>query len=69
MTPAETTRLIDKAGGNTAFAELLGLDSKPGFMQRVTNWRRRGLPPAVILEHQEKLKKLQQQLSKPDRAA
>lgn len=61
MTPAESTRLIDKAGGNTGFAALLGITEQPGFQQRVTNWRRRGIPAAVVLEHQDKLRALQAQ--------
>lgn len=69
MTPAETTKLIDKAGGNTAFAALLGIDQEPGYQQRLTNWKRRGMPPAVILEHHEKILKLQTKLAKSNRAA
>lgn len=41
---------IDKLGGPTAVAELLGIISEPGSVQRVSNWKRRGIPPAVKLE-------------------
>lgn len=52
MDKEEATALINAAGGNKAFAELLGLDADPGYMQRVSNWRDRGIPARVILEHQ-----------------
>jgi len=51
MTPEETVRIIEAAGGDTKFAELLGINDTPGFQQRVNNWKRRGMPPAVILQH------------------
>lgn len=52
MDKDEAVALIEAAGGNKAFAELLGLASDPGYMQRVSNWRDRGIPARVILEHQ-----------------
>jgi hypothetical protein len=52
MDKEEATALIEAAGGNTAFAELLGITDDPGFQQRVSNWRERGIPARVILEHQ-----------------
>lgn len=56
--PEEAKSLIDAAGGDTKFAELLGIEGKDGFQQRVNNWRRRGMPAAVVLEHYEVLKRL-----------
>lgn len=54
----ETKALIDAAGGDTAFGKLLGLDADPGFQQRVNNWKRRGMPSEVVLEHYELIQKL-----------
>ena len=58
MDATETTRIIDAAGGDTAFAWLLGLDKAPGFQQRVNNWKRRGMPAAVVLEHKRKIDRI-----------
>ena len=52
MDAKESLELIESAGGDTAFAKLLGLTEQPGYQQRVNNWKRRGIPPRVILEHQ-----------------
>jgi hypothetical protein len=42
--------LIDGFGGPKKFAEMLGM--KDGFaQQRVSNWKRRGVPSAVKCEH------------------
>jgi hypothetical protein len=61
MTPEESARLIDAAGGSSALAELIGLGSEDGARQRVNNWRRRGIPADVILEHQKLFERLQRQ--------
>lgn len=52
MTPDDTRKLIDAAGGNKAFAMQLGIDivNDPAYVYRVSAWRRRGLPPKVELE-------------------
>ena len=42
--------LIDKLGGPARVADLIGLTSK-GRAQRVHNWRTRGIPAAVRLQH------------------
>lgn len=52
MTPEESARLIEAAGGDREFAKLLGIDGEDGSAQRVNNWKRRGIPAAVLLEHQ-----------------
>lgn len=49
MTDAD---LIDKVGGPSALVALLGL-SHQGAVQRVSNWKRRGIPPRIRLEHRE----------------
>jgi hypothetical protein len=54
----ETKALIAAAGGITAFGKLLGIDGDEGFQQRVDNWKRRGLPSEVVLEHYELIQKL-----------
>lgn len=58
MSPNETSELIDKAGGSTAFGRLLGIDTVDGWQQRVNNWKRRGLPSAVELEHYDTIQRL-----------
>lgn len=62
MTPDESCKLIDAAGGGRAFAEMLGIASDPRFAQRVSNWRRRGIPATVLLEHQSVIRRLERQL-------
>lgn len=47
MTDAD---LIDKAGGPSALAARLRFEEK-GAVQRVSNWKRRGIPPAIRWEH------------------
>lgn len=51
-------KAIAAAGGDSEFARLLGIDTEPGYQQRVNNWKRRGIPPGVVLEHYDILKKL-----------
>lgn len=51
MNSHEARKLIEASGGDIAFARLLGLDEKPGTRQRINNWKRRGIPACVVLEH------------------
>lgn len=51
MTPKESIAIIEAAGGDSEFARLLGIADGVSFRQRVNNWKRRGIPPRVILEH------------------
>jgi hypothetical protein len=44
------SQLIDDLGGPARVAERLGYD-KLGGVQRVQNWKTRGIPPKVKLEH------------------
>lgn len=64
MTPAQSAKLIEAAGGDKAFAELLGIHDDEGSAQRVNNWKRRGIPPAVLLEHQQKIQSIQSELKR-----
>lgn len=41
--------IIDRLGGPTTVAELMGLGGVRGAVQRVSNWKRRGIPPSVRL--------------------
>jgi hypothetical protein len=45
------SELIDKLGGPTKLAELLRFDRHGP--QRVSNWRKRGIPARVKLDHPE----------------
>lgn len=58
MGPEETTRLIEAAGGDSAFAKLLGITETKGYLQRVNNWKRRGIPSEVVLDHYDQLQAL-----------
>lgn len=69
MTPDESIRLIDSAGGDSAFAKLIGIDEQPGFQQRVNNWKRRGIPADVLLEHYDLIRGLAAQAEKNPGAA
>lgn len=62
MDAKESAELIDKAGGTSAFGRLLGVDSGEGWQQRVNNWKRRGIPSDVILEHYDTIKRLKRKL-------
>lgn len=43
--------VIDSHGGPTKVAERMGILSEPGSVQRVSNWKRRGIPAEVRLDH------------------
>lgn len=43
--------LIDALGGPAKVVELLGLSGVPGQVQRVHNWKSRGIPALVRLNH------------------
>lgn len=62
MTKAETKRLIRAAGGDTAFAKLLGIELQEGVAQRINNWKRRGMPSAFELEHYHAIQELKGRL-------
>jgi hypothetical protein len=58
MTPTEARNMIAAAGGDSAFARIIGIAEDDGALQRVNNWKRRGIPAGVFLEHYEALSKL-----------
>lgn len=43
--------LIDRLGGPATVAKALGFDPQRGGTQRVTNWKRRGIPELIRLRH------------------
>lgn len=47
-------QIIENAGGTSAFAKLLGVTE-----QRVSNWKRRGIPAKIKWENQEIIHKFQ----------
>lgn len=48
-----SAQIIDRLGGPTKVAEMLGISSVPGSVQRVSNWKKRGIPPAVLLKYRD----------------
>lgn len=58
MNANESADLIDRVGGPTAFGKLLGIDRGDGWVQRVSNWRTRGIPASVILDHYDTIQQL-----------
>lgn len=69
MTKDETAELIAAVGGDSAFAKLLGIDAEPYVAQRINNWKRRGMPSSVELEHYDTIRQLREQLSEQARQA
>lgn len=43
--------LIDALGGPKKVAEMLGIHQRPGAVQRVGNWKRRGIPAQVLIDN------------------
>lgn len=58
MTDSE---LIDKLGGPAALARALGLTPERSRVQRVHNWRKRGIPAQIWLDHADTLAEMQRQ--------
>ena len=52
--------IIEMLGGSRKVAEILGILGEPGAVQRVSNWRTRGIPPKVLLDHPQLLRKAKQ---------
>jgi hypothetical protein len=59
MDKYESRAVIEAAGGDTAFAKLLGIGEDRYAAQRVNNWKRRGIPSDVVLEHLPTIRELQ----------
>lgn len=49
----DAKQTIESLGGAAETARKLGFDPAKGGTQRVNNWKRRGIPPKVILQHPE----------------
>jgi beta-phosphoglucomutase-like phosphatase (HAD superfamily) len=58
MNTHDSRKIIEAAGGDRAFARLLGLELRPGIQQRINNWKRRGIPASVVLSHFEAIDRL-----------
>ncbi|WP_447578323.1 hypothetical protein [Achromobacter kerstersii] len=43
--------IIQRHGGPTKVAELLGIRDEPGAVQRIWNWKHRGIPAEIRLRH------------------
>lgn len=50
---AADAQIIESLGGAAKLAELLGYDKAKGGVQRIQNWKTRGIPPSVKLAHPE----------------
>lgn len=51
MNAEQSRKLIEAAGGNKAFAMQLGLDvADPKYAARISQWKRRGIPPRIQLD-------------------
>lgn len=47
------SKIIDDLGGPTKLAEKLGYDKAAGGVQRIQNWRTRGIPAGVKVQYPE----------------
>ena len=59
------SQLIDALGGPAAVAELLGYDKRRGGIQRVHNWRTRGIPAAAKVLRPDLFMRPSEQAAKP----
>ena len=60
MNSKEVTRLIAYVGGVRPFSHYVGMDyDQKGVPQQIHNWKRRGMPPAIMLANYDRLKRLQ----------
>ncbi len=55
--------LIDIMGGPTKVAQLLGIVNEKGAIQRISNWKKRGIPAQVMLTHSKIFAKYKKQRS------
>ena len=53
MVMNQSQNIIDQLGGPSRVAELLGWKDKPGQVQRIHNWKARGIPARVLLDRQD----------------
>jgi hypothetical protein len=68
MNAKDAAKLIEAAGGDTAFGRLLGWDDQPRMVQRINNWKRRGMPARVELDHQLVIYQLQRKIERQGRS-
>ena len=47
------SKIIDDLGGPSKLSELLGYDKTHGGVQRIQNWKKRGIPSSVKISHPE----------------
>jgi len=47
------SKIIDDLGGPAVLCEKLGYSKEKGGVQRISNWKRRGIPASVILQNQQ----------------
>lgn len=47
------SKIIDRLGGPAKLAELLGYDKTHGGVQRIQNWKKRGIPAEVKIKYPE----------------
>lgn len=66
--PRGAARLIEDVGGDMEFARLLGLEESPWLQQRINNWKRRGIPARVRVEHYDKIQELLKRFREPANA-
>jgi hypothetical protein len=65
MDKQEVARLLAYVGGGRNLARLLNMDfDRKGAPQVIANWKRRGMPPAVVLANYNALKNLQRQMAR-----
>lgn len=55
--------VIDALGGPKKVAEMLGILGEPGAIQRVGNWKRRGIPAQILVDHPEFFRKVRKAAS------
>ncbi len=62
---SEAVQIIEAAGGPTAFAMLIGIADRKHYQQVIGNWRKRGIPDRVVVEHYDLIKRLKAQARVP----
>ena len=69
MDKNEVARLLAYVGGGRNFCRLLNMDyDRKGAPQVIANWKRRGMPPSVVLANYDELKKLQRRVDASEQA-
>lgn len=64
MDAKHSSDIIEAAGGSAAFARLVGYDpAVRGVIQRVNNWKTRGIPSSVAFENVDAIRRLESSMS------